>query len=93
MKHRLLNILACPIDKHYPLDLKEFETDEEEIMAGILLCSECGRFYPIMEGIPSMLPDDLRTEKRELEFLTLWKDKLPSEVITRGRPFKLKATE
>lgn len=93
MKHRLLKILACPIDKHHPLELKEFETDKEEILSGLLLCSECGRFYPIMEGIPSMLPDDLRTEKRELEFLQVWRDKLPPEVVDDGRPFKLKASE
>ena len=93
MKHRLLKILACPIDKHHPLELTEFETDKEEILSGLLLCSECGRFYPIMEGIPSMLPDDLRTEKRELEFLKAWKTKLPPEVLDNGRPFKLESSE
>src|SRR5213596_3186818 len=29
LKRRLLDILACPIDKHYPLELHVFEEKEE----------------------------------------------------------------
>ena len=62
MQRKLLDILACPIDKHYPLQLMEFNTKEEVILDGVLLCSQCGRYYPIIDEIPVMLPDDLRTK-------------------------------
>lgn len=45
----LLEILACPICK------KEVYLKGEE-----LVCKGCGRRYPIVEGIPHMLPDELR---------------------------------
>ena len=88
MKHKLLEILACPMDKHHPLELKDFESDNDEIISGLLICSACGRYFPIMEKIPSMLPDELRDEAMELEFLEKWVTQLPPEVAESGRPFK-----
>jgi len=45
----LLEILACPVCK------KEVELKGEE-----LVCKGCGRRYRIVDGIPHMLPDELR---------------------------------
>ncbi len=45
----LLEILACPYCK------KEVELEGEKI-----ICPECEREFPIEDGIPNMLPDDLR---------------------------------
>jgi hypothetical protein len=45
----MLEILACPICKE-KVELKDDE----------LVCVKCGRCYPIVDGIPHMLPDDLR---------------------------------
>ena len=42
----LAEILVCPVDK---ADL------EEDIDAGRLQCTECGRRYPVEDGIPIML--------------------------------------
>lgn len=88
MKRRLLEILACPIDKHYPIELLVFE-EKEEITEGLLLCSECKRWYPIMDEIPQMLPDELREVREDLEWLEKWKDRVPEEVLSKGRPFNL----
>jgi uncharacterized protein YbaR (Trm112 family) len=88
MKRRLLDILACPICKHYPLELMVFE-EKEEINEGILLCSKCGRWYPIIETIPHMLPDDLRDEKEDTDFLVKWKKNIPEVVLKEGKPFKM----
>ena len=88
MKRRLLDILACPICKHYPLELRVFE-EKEEIDEGILLCSKCGRWYPILESIPHMLPDDLRNEKEDTDFLVKWKKSIPEAVLKEGKPFKM----
>ncbi|HLZ47966.1 MAG TPA: Trm112 family protein [Candidatus Limnocylindria bacterium] len=43
----LLEILACPVD-HAPV--RETETH--------LVCTACGRRYPVREGIPVMLVEE-----------------------------------
>ncbi len=90
MRRKLLDILACPIDKHYPLKLLEFSTKEPDVVVeGALLCGECSRFYPIIDEIPVMLPDDLRNKKEDLEFLAKWRDRLPRETVSAGKPVNL----
>ncbi len=88
MKRRLLDILACPIDKHYPLELHVFE-EKEEIAEGLLVCTECNRWYPIADEIPQMLPDDLREAKDDLAWLQKWKEQAPESVVRSGKPFHL----
>src|SRR5215472_135183 len=92
MKRRLLEILACPIDKHYPLDLLVFE-EKDEITEGIITCSECDRWYPIMDEIPQMLPDDLREAREDLEWMKRWESKIPQKVLNDGKPFNLASTQ
>lgn len=89
MRRRLLDILACPMDKYYPLELIELKTQGDVIVDGVLTCAECGRYYPIIDEIPVMLPDDLRKEDEEKKFLTKWSSKLPERVVYEGRPFHL----
>ena len=89
MKRKLLDILACPIDKHYPLQLIEFNSNDEIIIDGVLLCIECKRYYPIIDEIPVMLPDDLRSRSEDIGFLNKWKEKLPREVVQAGLPNNL----
>jgi len=66
MRETMLDLLACPIDKHYPLELYEITTREDDysgqektkvIIDGVLFCSKCFRFYPVVEEIPVLLPD------------------------------------
>lgn len=83
-----MEILACPIDKHHPLDLHVFD-EKSEVVEGIIVCSECNRFYPIIDEIPHMLPDNLRSKNEDLKFLKKWIDKLPEKVKTQGKPFNL----
>jgi hypothetical protein len=45
----LLEILACPVCKQ-----------KVELKGEKLVCVKCGRKYPIVDGIPNMLPDELR---------------------------------
>jgi len=88
MKKKLMDILACPIDKYYPLELHVFE-EKEEIVEGMIICPKCLRWYPIRDEIPEMLPDELRTEKDELPFLQKWEKKIPQRILSEGRPFNL----
>jgi uncharacterized protein YbaR (Trm112 family) len=88
IKKKLMEILACPIDKHYPLDLLIFE-EGEEIVEGLITCPKCLRWYPIRDEIPEMLPDELRKESEDLPFLKKWKDKIPDKILQEGKPFRL----
>jgi uncharacterized protein YbaR (Trm112 family) len=125
----MLDILACPMDKNYPLDLielqvKEFENDKLResdflnddktskknnlvinqendtrgegtkdkiiiIIEGILYCKKCLRFYPIIDEIPIMLPDELREKEKDLEFLNKWKNNIPQNILNNSNPWHL----
>ena len=132
MKKHMLDILACPIDKNYPLDLielnvkdleKEFleennhpiNKEEEQnnikkknnrdivnqeneikdnekvivIIDGILYCKKCSRFYPIIDEIPIMLPDELREKEKDLQFLKKWKNCIPENILKNSNPWHL----
>jgi uncharacterized protein YbaR (Trm112 family) len=52
-----------------------------EITDGLLICDKCGRWYPIIDDIPIMLPDSLRDKKRESAFLERWRDKIPENIV------------
>lgn len=84
-----MDILACPIDKHHPLELYAFE-EREEIIEGIIICPKCLRWYPIRDEIPEMLPDELRNKKDEVSFLKKWREKIPEKILLEGKPFNLK---
>lgn len=86
MKRKLLDILACPIDKHYPLELFEVASEGDLIVDGALFCTDCTRYYPIIDEIPVMLPDDLRNKNEDLEFLAKYHDKLPEKIVKLGKP-------
>ena len=92
----MLDILACPIDKHYPLELIQIDASEDTtvkelvIKEGVLFCSECSRFYPIIEEIPVMLPDDLRDKEKDIQFLQKWKQKIPDKITKNAKPWHLK---
>jgi uncharacterized protein YbaR (Trm112 family) len=83
-----MDILACPIDKIYPLELIVFE-ESEEISSGIITCPKCERWFPIIDEIPHMLPDELREQSEDLPFLQKWKSKIPEKTLQKGKPFNL----
>jgi uncharacterized protein YbaR (Trm112 family) len=133
MKKKMLDILACPIDKNYPLVLIELNVEELQknkqtensrtlnsdgehnnivkqnnkdaggnkvneinhnekvivIIDGILYCKKCSRFYPIIDEIPIMLPDELREKEKDLQFLKKWKDSIPENILTNSNPWHL----
>jgi uncharacterized protein YbaR (Trm112 family) len=89
MKKSMLGILACPIDKSHPLEIYEIKEKSDVVSEGVLFCSKCSRFYPIIDEIPIMLPDELRDKKLEMKFLNDYKEKLPEKIITDGKPWHL----
>jgi uncharacterized protein YbaR (Trm112 family) len=89
MNRTMMDILACPIDKNHPLELFEINEKDNVISEGVLFCTRCSRFYPIIEEIPIMLPDELRDKKQEMEFLKNNKNSLPEKIITKANPWHL----
>jgi len=73
----------------FPLEIFEIKTREDLVLEGILYCTECSRFYPIIEEIPIMLPDELRDKKQDLDFLKKNQDKLPEKIIKQSSPWHL----
>ena len=89
MNKTMMDILACPIDKNHPLELFEINEKDNIVSEGALFCLKCSRFFPIIEEIPIMLPDELRDKKQEIEFLKKYKDTLPEKIITKANPWHL----
>lgn len=128
MKLRLLDILACPICKNFPLNLTIIEETEDEsriieevpcelfcglhrtfistlkreklvedckkcikrtVVSGVLYCEKCGRWYPVIDEIPRMMPDNLREKKEELKFLRENAEAIPGKILKEGKPFHL----
>lgn len=69
--------------------LNKFKT-EIEIETGILFCSQCKRWFPIIETIPQMLPDEYRDEEADILFLKTNKDLLDNTFFKQNlKPFNL----
>ena len=65
MRTDLLDILACPVCRdaltlRAELVAPDDAPDAGEVITGTLTCSACNEIYPISDGIPNLLPPDLR---------------------------------
>jgi len=66
VKRGLLDVVACPLDGAWPLALEGARTrdrgaqfspgDQDEVDEGFLRCLQCGTVFPIVDGIPALLP-------------------------------------
>ncbi|GAA5127039.1 Trm112 family protein [Haloechinothrix salitolerans] len=54
LDEQLLEILACPSPDHAPLT----RGTPDDPDADALTCTECGRQYPVKDGIPVLLLDE-----------------------------------
>ncbi len=57
MKRDLVPILACPVCKG-KLELAVEKEDEREVISGSLYCPTGKVTYPIVDGIPDLLPPE-----------------------------------
>jgi uncharacterized protein YbaR (Trm112 family) len=89
MNKKMMEILACPIDKHYPLEIFESKSRETVVLEGAIYCTKCSRFYPIIEEIPIMLPDELRDKNQDIEFLKRNQFTLPEKITKEALPWHL----
>lgn len=85
----MIEILACPIDKQFPLELFEIKSQKDVVIEGVLYCPKCSRYYPILDEIPIMLPDELRDKKQDLQFLEQNKKEIPKKITDEALPWHL----
>lgn len=55
MKRRLLELLACPSCRER-VTLQGAPSEEDDVTSGSLRCDGCGSCYPLVKGIPRMIP-------------------------------------
>jgi len=89
MKLSFLQKLCCPFDKQ-DLSIRIIKQEQEEITEGILTCEHCNRYYPIVQGIPIMSPDEYREIKLEVPLLDKWGEHL-QEVTQGSTTFQLES--
>lgn len=77
MQSRLLKKMCCPFDKG-DLNISIFKQEENEIIEGLLTCSDCQRYFPIIYGIPIMTPDEYRQKSLEAPVMKKWGLELPA---------------
>lgn len=80
MRREALQFLACPACREQlALEVGDWREDGQHILEGQLACAGCNAQYPIVQGVPVLLPGDvgaakLRTAARFAEEWTRWSD-------------------
>ena len=59
MRPDLMDLLACPLCKG-ELTLTVVDEEADEMLSGALDCAACDETYLIEDGIPNLLPPELR---------------------------------
>ena len=79
MTTHFLSKLCCPFDKS-DLHLQVFTEKEPDLIhEGLLTCPTCNRLYPIIHGVPIMIPDNYREAQLEQPFFVKWESQLSLE--------------
>lgn len=122
MRYYFVELLACPVCKHFPLELYPIEVEDRPldedtlfrvrckeycaylkrpanevsietcrkcsrkyIKTGVLVCTSCGRWYPILDGIPRLLDDKYRRRIDDLRFLKQYYNRIPTPIRAKMR--------
>ncbi|HEX8709478.1 MAG TPA: methyltransferase domain-containing protein [Pyrinomonadaceae bacterium] len=82
MKESLLQIIVCPLCKG-TLTCRSFEEEKPgELTSGLISCG-CGTSYPLIGGIPRLLPPALQSMLWEMhpDFFRVYRERLPEALI------------
>ncbi|MFW9820024.1 MAG: Trm112 family protein [Candidatus Thorarchaeota archaeon] len=96
VKSRIMEFIENPNSEQFDKILPELYFINKikldfEIKTGLLYCSSCKRWYPIIDTIPQMLPDKYRDEIKDVEFLERHKNLLEKEFFDQDiKPYKIK---
>jgi SAM-dependent methyltransferase len=92
MTSDLLEWLACPMDRAFPLSIRTATPSPSgEIEEACLVCPGCGREYVVEAGIPRLLPDAAQmppVEAREKQAEREQRDR-EARIYDRNRPLQL----
>ncbi|MEX2495029.1 MAG: Trm112 family protein [Woeseia sp.] len=89
MKDSLTDKLCCPVDKH-DLEIEVFARDEVagEILEALMTCPRCSRYFPVIYGIPVLIPDEYRDRSLEGRLLKKWGYRLDDGRTNRLLPIE-----
>jgi SAM-dependent methyltransferase/uncharacterized protein YbaR (Trm112 family) len=82
MKKSLLQLVVCPLCQS-ELAAESFEeTEDGGIQSGVMACA-CGASYPVIVGIPRLLPPALQSMLWEMhpEFFRAYRERLPKALL------------
>ncbi|MCC5874647.1 MAG: methyltransferase domain-containing protein, partial [Candidatus Sumerlaeia bacterium] len=75
---------VCPDDQPLMVGRMLERAPDGEMVAGVLTCSGCGRWFRVQDGIADLVRDELREVEEEALFLETWKDALSGAVLKAG---------
>lgn len=76
MTQEKLDKMCCPFDKN-DLHLEIYREDQTQVLEGLFTCASCKRYFPIISGIPIMIPDEYRELSFEQGFLDRYQHQMP----------------
>jgi len=79
--------LAASLTQHARAATDPARNFTVEIEEGLLICADCGRWYPIIGQLPEILPDHLRDAERDLTFFRSVAGTLPADLRTALEAF------
>jgi uncharacterized protein YbaR (Trm112 family) len=62
-----------------PLELCQ-KCVHRDIVEGVIVCTNCGRWYPIISSIPVMMNDKYRNPKEDMEFMRRNASRIPEHI-------------
>ena len=71
-------ILTKHSSSPYLPDRKQ-DVDNVDIKKGLLVCGECGHWYPVSNFVPELLPDHLRDWEKDVKFLSEFSESMPKK--------------
>jgi len=93
LKRRLLDMLICPQCRNGELHLEDELLSHQEVKEGKLLCSCCGRQYPILNYVPRFVATDAYVRSFSYEWKTFPRTQYGSETERSFSRFNFKPNE
>jgi len=59
------------------------DIDNVDVKKGLLVCGECGHWYPVLNFVPELLPDHLRDWEKDVKFLSEFSESLPRKLYKK----------
>ena len=75
-------ILTKHSSSPYLPDRKQ-DVDNVDIKKGLLVCGECGHWYPVSNFVPELLSNHLRDWEKDIKFLAEFSESLPKKLYKK----------